>query len=157
MGKGTLALALLALGSEASIISQLSGPGRLTGSNFGIVGRNATYDYVIVGGGLAGSVVAARLTQNSNASVALVEAGNFYELNNGNWSQLPYWSEEWVGAGEDDWQPNIDWGLFTEPQVNGKRIHYALLRTRRRQGKEMHLVARGRSRRRSSLLRCASL
>lgn len=125
MGKGTLALALLALGSEASIISQLSGPGRLTGSNFGIVGKNATYDYVIVGGGLAGSVVAARLTQNSNASVALVEAGNFYELNNGNWSQLPYWSEEWVGAGEDDWQPNIDWGLFTEPQVNGKRIHYA--------------------------------
>ncbi|CAK4031797.1 Versicolorin B synthase [Lecanosticta acicola] len=125
MGKGILAYALLALGSEASVISQLSGPGRLTGSNFGIVGKNATYDYVIVGGGLAGSVVASRLTQYSNASVALVEAGNFYELSNGNWSQIPYWSEQWVGAEEDDWQPNIDWGLFTEPQVNGKSIHYA--------------------------------
>lgn len=44
----------------------------------------------VVGGGLAGSVVAARLTGNSNASVALIEAGSFYELTNGNLSQIPY-------------------------------------------------------------------
>lgn len=118
-------LLTLALGCESSIISQLSGPGRLTGSSFGIPGRNATYDYVIVGGGLAGSVVASRLTQHSNASVAIIEAGSFYELSNGNWSQIPYWSEQWVGAEEDDWQPLIDWGLFTTPQINGKSIHYA--------------------------------
>ncbi|KAF2125971.1 GMC oxidoreductase [Dothidotthia symphoricarpi CBS 119687] len=102
-----------------------SSPGRLTGTNFGIPGRNATYDYVIVGGGLAGSVVASRLTEHTNASVALIEAGSFYELTNGNLSQIPYWSEEWVGAGPDEWQPLIDWGLFTEPQVNGERVHYA--------------------------------
>lgn len=80
---------------------------------------------MIVGGGTAGSVVAARLTEHSNASVAIIEAGSFYELSNGNWSQIPYWSEQWVGAEPDEWQPLIDWGLFTEPQISGKRIHYA--------------------------------
>ncbi|KAF9700411.1 hypothetical protein EKO04_001621 [Ascochyta lentis] len=118
-------LTLLASISSAAILSQFSSPGRVTGTNFGIPGRNATYDYVIVGGGLAGSVVASRITEHSNASVALIEAGSFYELSNGNWSQIPYWSEQWVGAEPDEWQPLIDWGLFTEPQTNGKRIHYA--------------------------------
>ena len=72
-----------------SIISQFFG-NQLTGNSFGIAGLNATYDYVIVGGGIGGAVTAARLTELSNASVALVEAGSFYELGNGNWSQLPY-------------------------------------------------------------------
>lgn len=78
-----------------------------------------------MGGGLAGSVVASRLTEHSNASVAHVEAGSFYELSNGNWSQIPYWSEQWVGAEEDDWQPLIHWGLFTEPQLETGVMHYA--------------------------------
>lgn len=47
------------------------------------------------------------------------------KLSNGNWSQIPYWSEQWVGAEPDEWQPLIDWGLFTEPQINGERVHYA--------------------------------
>jgi choline dehydrogenase len=118
-------LALLSSFSSAIVVPQLSSPGRIIGTNFGIPRRNATYDYVIVGGGTAGSVVAARLTEHSNASVAIIEAGNFYELSNGNWSQIPYWSEQWVGAAPDDWQPLIDWGLFTEPQINGESIHYA--------------------------------
>lgn len=118
-------LALLASTSFAVVIPQFSNSGRITGSNFGIPGRNATYDYVIVGGGTAGSVVAARLTEHSNASVAIIEAGGFYELTNGNWSQIPYWSTQWVGGEPDDWQPLIDWGLFTEPQIDGKRSHYA--------------------------------
>ncbi|KUL88731.1 hypothetical protein ZTR_05123 [Talaromyces verruculosus] len=110
----------------ASIISQFSG-GKLTGNSFGIAGLNATYDYVIVGGGTAGNVVAARLSEHTNASVAMVEAGSFYELSNGNWSQLPYWSQQW--ANTDAWQPLVDWGYFTEPQVGGKRYHYAQGRT----------------------------
>lgn len=103
---------------------QFSSPGPITGTNFRIPGRDATYDYVVVGGGTAGSVIAAQLTKHSNASVALIEAGSFYELSNGNWSQIPYWSRQWVGAELDEWQPLIDWGLYTEPQINGERIHY---------------------------------
>ncbi|KAF4993796.1 hypothetical protein FGRMN_6230 [Fusarium graminum] len=104
--------------------------GQLTGNGFGIPGINATYDYVIVGGGTAGALAAARLTEHTNATIALVEAGGFYELSNGNVSQLPFRINDWKGSsGQYSWQPLIDWGYFTEPQNNGKRIHYAQGRT----------------------------
>jgi choline dehydrogenase len=34
-----------------------------------------SYDYVIVGGGTAGLVVAARLSENTNVSVGVIDAG----------------------------------------------------------------------------------
>ncbi|KAF2671531.1 alcohol oxidase [Microthyrium microscopicum] len=108
-----------------ALLGQFSSPGRLVGSSFGIPTLNATYDYIVIGGGLAGNVVAGRLTEKSNASVAIVEAGNFYELNNGNWSQIPYYSEQWAGSEQDDYNPLVDWGLETVPQVSGDIIHYA--------------------------------
>lgn len=84
----------------------------LTGSSFGIPNVETTYDYIVVGGGLAGSVTAARLIENTNALVAVIEGGSFYELMNGNWSQIPYYSTQWADI---DWQPNIDWGMVAEP------------------------------------------
>lgn len=34
------------------------------------------YDFIVVGGGLAGLVVATRLSENPNISVVVIEAGN---------------------------------------------------------------------------------
>lgn len=38
---------------------------------------DATYDYVIIGGGTAGLTLAARLTEDNFASVAVIEAGTY--------------------------------------------------------------------------------
>ena len=60
----------------ASLFESLTGLGEL-GTHFGFPG-NASFDYVIVGGGTAGLALANRLSKNS--SVAVVEAGSFYEI-----------------------------------------------------------------------------
>ena len=53
---------------------------------------NVTYDYIIIGGGTAGLVIAKRLSKVSNITIAVVEAGNFYEIMNGNLSVVPYFA-----------------------------------------------------------------
>lgn len=96
---------------------------KLTGTSFGIPGQNATYDYIVAGGGTAGSVVAARLAEDATVSVAVVEAGGFYEFANGNLSQVPFYAARFVGddggewaEGGINWQPLVDWGLVTGPE-----------------------------------------
>lgn len=54
------------------------------GNSYGVAGVNGTFDYVVVGGGTAGLAIAARLAENSSVSVAVVEAGGFYQMDNGN-------------------------------------------------------------------------
>jgi len=56
----------------------------LYGNSFGVPGTNATYDYVVIGGGTAGLTIAARLAEDSDVSVAVIEAGGFYQQDNGN-------------------------------------------------------------------------
>ena len=56
----------------------------LYSNSFGVPGIHATYDYVVVGGGTAGLTIAARLAEDSDVSVAVIEAGGFYQQDNGN-------------------------------------------------------------------------
>ncbi|RAL16636.1 GMC family oxidoreductase [Aspergillus homomorphus CBS 101889] len=94
--------------------------------SFGVVGENATFDYVVIGGGTAGLVMAARLSQ-SGQSVAIVEAGGFYEQDVGNISTIPSNSVWYAGAAPNDTNPAIDWGFVTTPQAGlaNRRLHYA--------------------------------
>ncbi|GAB7355763.1 hypothetical protein MBLNU459_g6448t1 [Dothideomycetes sp. NU459] len=97
------------------------------GSSFGLPGVNATYDYVIIGGGTAGLAVATRLAQNSTFSVAVIEAGSFYELDNGNYSQIPFYDYESASdTSLDGVNGLIDWRFETTPQPaeGGRVFHY---------------------------------
>lgn len=76
-----------------------------------------TYDYIIVGGGNAGLTVAARLAEQNIGSVAVIEAGSFYEISNGNYSQIPADDAVFSSRSHDDWQPEVDWGYQTTPQA----------------------------------------
>ena len=97
----------------------------LFGNSFGIAGKNASYDYVVVGGGTAGLTIAARLAQIPGASVAVIEAGSFYQIDNGNGSVIPALAP----AQDTNTDPNqgalplIDWRFVSTPQV----VSYALL------------------------------
>lgn len=97
----------------------------LYSSSFGVPGANATFEYVIVGGGTAGLALASRLA--AKYSVAVVEAGGFYETDNGNLSVVPGYSTYFTGSNEDDFQPLIDWGISTVKQQSpiNRTLHYA--------------------------------
>ncbi|KAK7973251.1 alcohol oxidase [Apiospora saccharicola] len=100
---------------------------QLLGTSFGVPGDDRAFDYVVVGGGTAGLNIATRLVEQKAGTVAVVEAGTFYELSNGNLSQVPATDGAFTGKAADDWQPMIDWGYQTTPQVGAlnESIHYA--------------------------------
>jgi len=75
-----ISLSVLALAAQA--VSALNA--FESGNSFGVPGKNASYDYVIVGGGTGGLTIAARLAEDKNTSVAVIEAGGFYQIDNGN-------------------------------------------------------------------------
>ncbi|KAJ5372314.1 Glucose-methanol-choline oxidoreductase [Penicillium concentricum] len=125
-----LASSLLVLASATSPNLNLfayGNPGPLLGTSFGILGANATFDYVVVGGGNAGLTIASRLAENQTVSVAVIEAGGFYETDNGNYSIVPGYSSYYTGSDPTDYQPLIDWGFSTQPQPGsgGRVLHYA--------------------------------
>ena len=78
---------------------------------------DATFDFIIVGGGTAGLTVASRLAENSAISVAVVESGGFYELDSGNVSVVPGYSTFYAGTNPNDTDPEIDWNFVTTPQA----------------------------------------
>lgn len=87
-----------------------------TGSSFGVPGVKASFDYVIVGGGTAGLTVATRLAEAS-FSVAVIEAGGFYEVDNGNLSVVPGYCTFYTGTDINNTQPLVDWSFVTTPQT----------------------------------------
>lgn len=116
MTLSSFCLAALAVASQTHALSWQQPSGLPPyGSFFGLPGLNATYDYVIVGGGMAGLTVASRLAENNSLSVAVVEAGTFSEISNGNNSQVPAYSLRGIGGDEyvNSW---IDWELNTVEQ-----------------------------------------
>ncbi|KAL9101417.1 MAG: hypothetical protein Q9163_003328 [Psora crenata] len=103
---------------------------RLVSTAFGIPGHNASYDYVVIGGGTAGLTIASRLAEDPSLSVAVIEAGGFYEIDNGNYSVLPglSLSSPFLAASPAyPPQPRMDWGIISTPQTGtlNRRIHYA--------------------------------
>lgn len=89
----------------------------LLGSHFGVPGLPGDYDFVIVGGGTAGLTLATRLAENSSYSVAVIEAGGFYETDNGNLTQIPADAVYFLEANPVVRNPLIDWYQFTTPQA----------------------------------------
>ncbi|KAI3324239.1 GMC oxidoreductase [Xylariaceae sp. AK1471] len=98
----------------------------LLGSHFGVPGLPASYDYIVVGGGTAGLTVARRLAANTSLSIAIIEAGDFYELSNGNYSQVPAYASFFTGNNPSLKNNFLDWYMYTkpQPQLNGRSPLY---------------------------------
>jgi choline dehydrogenase len=77
----------------------------------------AEADYVIVGAGSAGSVLAGRLSESGRNSVLLLEAGG---SDRRPWIELP------IGYGKCFYDPAVNWMYETEPdpELNGRRGYW---------------------------------
>ena len=72
-------------------------------------------DYVVVGAGSAGCVMAARLTEDPNTTVTLLEAGG---NDNHFWIHVP------LGFGKTFADPKVNWMFNTEPDANGRSMYW---------------------------------
>ncbi len=86
--------------------------------SYGVPGVNASFDFLVVGGGTAGLAIASRLAADPSISVAVIEAGGFYEAN-GNLSVVPGYCTFHAGTDPADTDLNVDWGFVTVPQAVG--------------------------------------
>jgi len=89
----------------------------LLSSHFGMYGwPGQSFDYVIVGGGTAGLAMARRLSEDGSASVAVIEAGGFYEIDAGNATEVPMYLFNYFFDNGHVKNPLFDWYQYTEPQ-----------------------------------------
>src|SRR6516162_5320022 len=74
----------------------------------------SSYDYIVVGAGSAGAVVAARLSESAGHKVLLIEAGGSHKHMN---VQVP-------AAFSKQFKSKLDWAYFSEPEryLGGRRI-----------------------------------
>jgi choline dehydrogenase len=75
------------------------------------------FDYIVVGAGSAGAVMASRLSEDPSVSVLLLEAG---PPDRSLWIHLP------IGYGKTMWDKTVNWCFHTEPEptMNGRRIYW---------------------------------
>jgi choline dehydrogenase len=78
-------------------------------------GMARTFDYIVIGAGSAGCVLAARLSEDPSRRVLLIEAGG---QDKGTLLEMPL---RWFQAMRT---PSLDWGFATEPEphANNRRI-----------------------------------
>ena len=75
-----------------------------------------TYDYIVVGAGSAGCVIANRLTADGRHRVLLLEAGG---------SDRRFWLQVPIGYGKSFYDPRVNWMHRTEPEPSlGGRAGY---------------------------------
>jgi choline dehydrogenase len=75
------------------------------------------FDYVIVGAGSAGCVLADRLSEGGRFSVLVLEAGG---------SDRRFWIQTPIGYGKIFYDPAVNWKYMTEPEpgLNGRRLYW---------------------------------
>lgn len=81
-----------------------------------------SYDYIIVGAGSAGCVLANRLSENGRHRVLLLEAG---PRDSYPWIHIP------IGYAKTMFHPTLNWGFYADPDPNlkGRRIYHPRGRT----------------------------
>ncbi|TEA78881.1 GMC family oxidoreductase [Allopusillimonas ginsengisoli] len=75
------------------------------------------FDYIVIGAGSAGCVLASRLSEDPSVQVLLLEAG---PPDTSIWLHLP------IGYGKTMWSKKYNWCLYTDPDpnMNGRRIYW---------------------------------
>ena len=75
------------------------------------------YDYIVIGAGSAGAVLAGRLSEDPGTRVLLLEAG---PADKSFWIHLP------IGYGKTMWDKTYNWCFHTDPDpnMNGRRIYW---------------------------------
>jgi len=75
-----------------------------------------TYDYIVVGAGSAGCILASRLSENGKHKVLLVEAGG---NDNSFWFKIP------VGYARSYYNPHVNWMYYSEPEaeLGGRNVY----------------------------------